>query len=114
MSPTVSAFIDGSWTTPAGGPVGDRIGRNRVIWFSIRGVAHFSLLLPQAGVAATAVLSVIVRLILPRAPSTILVFALKIMPGRVSGKYLGVSFSAGPVGAATALSPNVELKRKGA
>jgi FSR family fosmidomycin resistance protein-like MFS transporter len=39
-----------------GGPVGDRIGRKRVIWFSILGVAPFTLLLPHVGLAATAVL----------------------------------------------------------
>ena len=31
-----------------GGPVGDRIGRKNVIWFSILGVLPFTLLLPYA------------------------------------------------------------------
>ena len=34
-----------------GGPVGDRIGRKRVIWFSILGVAPFTLLLPYVDLA---------------------------------------------------------------
>ena len=34
--------------TVAGGPVGDRVGRKPVIWFSILGVAPFALLLPHA------------------------------------------------------------------
>ena len=34
-----------------GGPVGDRIGRKRVIWFSILGVAPFTLLLPHVDLA---------------------------------------------------------------
>ncbi len=34
--------------TLAGGPIGDRIGRKRVIWGSILGTAPFSLALPYA------------------------------------------------------------------
>ena len=46
--------------TIVGGPVGDRIGRKRVIWFSILGAAPFSLWLPHAGLGLTAVLTVII------------------------------------------------------
>ena len=35
--------------TVAGGPIGDRIGRKRVIWGSIAGVIPFTLALPYAG-----------------------------------------------------------------
>jgi FSR family fosmidomycin resistance protein-like MFS transporter len=87
----------------AGGPVGDRIGRKRVIWFSILGVAPFTLLLPHAGLAATAALSVIIGLILASAFSAILVFAQEIMPGRVgavSGLFFGFAFGLGGIGAA--------------
>ena len=87
----------------AGGPVGDRIGRKRVIWFSILGVAPFTLLLPHVGLAATAVLSVIIGLILASAFSAILVFAQEIMPGRVgavSGLFFGFAFGLGGIGAA--------------
>jgi FSR family fosmidomycin resistance protein-like MFS transporter len=86
-----------------GGPVGDRIGRKRVIWFSILGVAPFTLLLPHAGLAATAGLSVIIGLILASAFSAILVFAQEIMPGRVgavSGLFFGFAFGLGGIGAA--------------
>jgi FSR family fosmidomycin resistance protein-like MFS transporter len=86
-----------------GGPVGDRIGRKRVIWFSILGVAPFTLLLPHVGLAATAVLSVIIGLILASAFSAILVFAQEIMPGRVgavSGLFFGFAFGLGGIGAA--------------
>jgi FSR family fosmidomycin resistance protein-like MFS transporter len=86
-----------------GGPVGDRIGPKRVIWFSILGVAPFTLLLPHVGLAATAVLSVIIGLILASAFSAILVFAQEIMPGRVgavSGLFFGFAFGLGGIGAA--------------
>ena len=86
-----------------GGPVGDRIGRKRVIWFSILGVAPFTLLLPHVGLAATAVLSVLIGLILASAFSAILVFAQEIMPGRVgtvSGLFFGFAFGMGGIGAA--------------
>jgi MFS transporter, FSR family, fosmidomycin resistance protein len=86
-----------------GGPVGDRIGRKRVIWFSILGVAPFTLLLPHVGLAATAALSVIIGLILASAFSAILVFAQEIMPGRVgavSGLFFGFAFGLGGIGAA--------------
>jgi FSR family fosmidomycin resistance protein-like MFS transporter len=86
-----------------GGPVGDRIGRKRVIWFSILGVAPFTLLLPHVGLAATGVLSVLIGLILASAFSAILVFAQEIMPGRVgavSGLFFGFAFGLGGIGAA--------------
>jgi MFS transporter, FSR family, fosmidomycin resistance protein len=86
-----------------GGPVGDRVGRKRVIWFSILGVAPFTLMLPHVGLAATAVLSVLIGLILASAFSAILVFAQEIMPGRVgavSGLFFGFAFGLGGIGAA--------------
>ena len=42
--------------TVLGGPVGDRIGRKRVIWISILGVAPFTLLLPHVDLFWTSVL----------------------------------------------------------
>jgi FSR family fosmidomycin resistance protein-like MFS transporter len=86
-----------------GGQVGDRIGRKRVIWFSILGVAPFTLLLPHVGLALTAVLSVLIGLILSSAFSAILVFAQELMPGRVgtvSGFFFGLAFGLGGMGAA--------------
>jgi FSR family fosmidomycin resistance protein-like MFS transporter len=41
-----------------GGPIGDRIGRRKVIWGSILGVAPFTLLLPHVGLTGTGILSV--------------------------------------------------------
>jgi FSR family fosmidomycin resistance protein-like MFS transporter len=47
-----------------GGPIGDRIGRKAVIWFSILGVAPFTLALPYADLFWTTVLSVVIGFIL--------------------------------------------------
>jgi MFS transporter, FSR family, fosmidomycin resistance protein len=89
--------------TVLGGPVGDRIGRKRVIWISILGVAPFTLLLPHVGLFWTAVLSVIIGLILASAFSAILVYAQELVPGKVgaiSGLFFGFAFGMGGIGAA--------------
>jgi FSR family fosmidomycin resistance protein-like MFS transporter len=89
--------------TLIGGPLGDRIGRKRVIWFSILGVAPFTLALPYAGLAWTAVLSLVIGFILSSAFSAILVFAQELMPGKigaVSGLFFGLAFGMGGIGAA--------------
>jgi MFS transporter, FSR family, fosmidomycin resistance protein len=87
-----------------GGPVGDHIGRRRVILMSILGVLPFTLALPYAGETMTAVLSVIIGLILSSAFSAIIVYAQELMPGKVgtiSGLFFGLAFGLGGVGAAT-------------
>jgi FSR family fosmidomycin resistance protein-like MFS transporter len=89
--------------TVAGGPVGDRIGRKRVIWVSILGVAPFALILPHANLMWTAVLTVIIGLILASAFSAILVYAQELVPGKVgaiSGGFFGLAFGLGGIGAA--------------
>lgn len=89
--------------TVIGGPVGDRIGRKRVIWISILGVSPFTLLLPHVGLFWTAVLSVIIGLILASAFSAILVYAQELVPGKVgaiSGLFFGFAFGMGGIGAA--------------
>lgn len=86
-----------------GGPIGDRIGRKRVIWFSILGVAPFTLALPHVDLEWTAVLSVAIGLILSSAFAAILVFAQELMPGKVgavSGLFFGLAFGMGGIGAA--------------
>jgi FSR family fosmidomycin resistance protein-like MFS transporter len=86
-----------------GGPVGDRVGRKRVIWFSIVGVAPFTLALPYVDLTWTAILSVLIGLILASAFSAILVFAQELMPGKVgavSGLFFGFAFGMGGIGAA--------------
>jgi MFS transporter, FSR family, fosmidomycin resistance protein len=89
--------------TFAGGPIGDRIGRKPVIWFSILGAFPFALLLPYASLMWTGVLSVIIGLILASAFSAIIVYAQELLPGRVgmvAGMMFGFSFGLGGLGAA--------------
>ena len=89
--------------TIIGGPVGDRIGRKRVIWVSILGVAPFSLALPHVGLHATAVLSVFIGLILASAFSAILVYAQELLPGKVgmvAGLFFGLAFGIAGIGSA--------------
>src|SRR6202162_6380114 len=89
--------------TLVGGPVGDRIGRKRVIWVSILGVAPFTLLLPWVDLPWTCALSFVIGLILSSAFSAIVVFAQELMPGKVgavSGLFFGFAFGIGGIGAA--------------
>jgi len=86
-----------------GGPVGDRMGRKLVIWYSILGVLPFTLLLPYANLFWTGILSVVIGLILASAFSTILVFAQELVPtkvGTISGTFFGLAFGLGGIGAA--------------
>jgi FSR family fosmidomycin resistance protein-like MFS transporter len=89
--------------TIAGGPVGDRIGRKKVIWFSILGVAPFSLWLPHAGLVMTVTLTVVIGLILASAFSAILVYAQELVPGKVgliAGLFFGLAFGIAGIGSA--------------
>jgi FSR family fosmidomycin resistance protein-like MFS transporter len=89
--------------TLLGGPVGDRIGRKRVIWASILGAAPFTLALPYVNLAWTAVLTFLIGLIISSAFSAILVFAQELVPGKVgtvSGLFFGFAFGMAGIGAA--------------
>ena len=89
--------------TLLGGAIGDRIGRKYVIWFSILGVAPFTLLLPYANLLWTTVLSIIIGLILASAFSAILVFAQELISGKIgliSGLFFGFAFGMGGLGSA--------------
>lgn len=89
--------------TVIGGPIGDRIGSRRVIWWSILGVLPFTLALPYVGLFWSAVLSVIIGLILASAFPVILVYAQGLIPGRVgmvAGLFFGLAFGIAGVGAA--------------
>jgi FSR family fosmidomycin resistance protein-like MFS transporter len=89
--------------TLLGGPLGDRIGRRRVIWFSILGCAPFTLALPYVGLGMTMILSVIIGLILASAFPAIIVYAQDMLThriGMVSGLFYGFSFGLGGIGAA--------------
>ena len=86
-----------------GGHLGDRIGRRKIIWFSILGALPFTLVLPYANLGWTIVLSVIIGMIMASAFPAILVYALELLPGRVgmiAGLFYGVSFGLGALSAA--------------
>jgi MFS transporter, FSR family, fosmidomycin resistance protein len=89
--------------TIIGGPIGDRIGRKRVIWVSILGVAPLTLAIPYAGLGATLALSSAAGLILASAFPAIIVYAQDLMPskvGLVAGLFFGLAFGMGALGAA--------------
>lgn len=89
--------------TVVGGPVGDRIGRKKVIWVSILGVLPLTLFLPYVALPLTIALSVVIGLVIASAFSAILVYAQELMPGRVgmvSGLFFGLAFGLGGLGAA--------------
>ena len=86
-----------------GGPIGDKIGRKAVIWFSILGVAPFTLMLPHVDLFWTTVLSIVIGFILASAFSAIVVYAQELVPGNVgmiAGVFFGLMFGFGGIGAA--------------
>ncbi|HEX2862056.1 MAG TPA: MFS transporter [Lacunisphaera sp.] len=86
-----------------GGPVGDRIGRKRVIWFSILGIAPFTLLLPYVSLPVAIGLTVIIGVVMASAFSAIIVYAQALVPGNVgliAGLFFGLAFGVAGVGSA--------------
>jgi MFS transporter, FSR family, fosmidomycin resistance protein len=89
--------------TIIGGPIGDRIGRKRVIWVSILGVAPLSLLIPHMGFGGTVALSSLAGMILASAFPAMVVYAQDLLPSRVgmiAGLFFGFAFGMGAIGAA--------------
>jgi FSR family fosmidomycin resistance protein-like MFS transporter len=89
--------------TLLGGPVGDRIGRKRVIWVSILGILPLTLALPHLGFGLTVAFTVPIGMLLASAFPAIVVYAQELMPGRVgtvSGLMFGIAFGMGGLGAA--------------
>ena len=89
--------------TLLGGPLGDKIGRKYVIWFSILGMLPFTLVLPYADLFWTGILSAIIGLVMASAFPAIVVYAQELLPGRVgmiSGMFFGLSFGLAGIGAA--------------
>ncbi len=81
--------------TFAGGPIGDRIGTKKVIWFSILGTLPFSLALPYMNLTGTVLMTIPIGLILSSAFSAMIVYAQELLPGRVgmiSGMFFGLAF----------------------
>ena len=86
-----------------GGILGDRIGRNRILWFSILGALPFTLVLPFANLFWTGVLTIIINLIMSSSFAAILIYAMELMPGRVGlvgGFFYGLTFGLGGIAAA--------------
>ena len=95
----LAAFALGTF---AGGPIGDRIGRKAVIWFSILGALPFTLALPFANLWWTVILTIPIGLILASAFSAMVVYAQELLPGRVgmiSGLFFGTAFGIAGLGA---------------
>lgn len=89
--------------TILGGPLGDRFGRKIVIWLSVLGPLPFTLMLPEANLFWTGVLSVVIGVILASAFSVIVVYGQELLPGKVgmvSGMFFGFSFGMAGIGAA--------------
>jgi MFS transporter, FSR family, fosmidomycin resistance protein len=89
--------------TIIGGPIGDRIGRKRVILLSIFGVLPLSLMVPHLGLMPTVVVSALSGMILASAFPAIIVYAQELMPrnvGMVAGLFFGLAFGMGAIGAA--------------
>jgi FSR family fosmidomycin resistance protein-like MFS transporter len=89
--------------TILGGPIGDRVGRKYVIWFSILGTLPFTLLLPHANLFWTVILTIVIGATLASAFPAIVVYAQELMPGNVgmiSGLFFGLAFGIAGVGAA--------------
>lgn len=87
--------------TLLGGPLADRFGRQRMIWFSIAGTAPFSMLLPYADAFWSVVLCLFIGAILMSGFSVIIVYAQKLLPGKVgtvSGLFFGLAFGLGGLG----------------
>ncbi len=96
----LGAFAAGTFL---GGPIGDRIGRKRIIWVSILGVLPFTLALPYLGLTGTILMTIPIGLLLASAFPAIVVYAQELMPGRVgtvSGLMFGLAFGLGGLGAA--------------
>jgi MFS transporter, FSR family, fosmidomycin resistance protein len=96
-------LFSGAAGTLGGGAIGDRIGRKRVIWISILGIAPFALMLPHANLFWTAVLSSIIGFIMASAFPAILVYATELLPGKVgliAGLFFGLAFGMAGIGSA--------------
>jgi MFS transporter, FSR family, fosmidomycin resistance protein len=86
-----------------GGMVGDRVGRDKIIRFSILGALPFSLALPFADLFWTGVLTVVINLIMSSAFASILIYAIELSPkraGMIGGLFYGLSFGLGGLAAA--------------
>ncbi len=86
-----------------GGIVGDRIGRQRIIWISVLGPLPLTVLLPYVDFFWTGILTVVINLIMASAFASLLIYAIELVPHRVGligGLFYGLTFGLGGVAAA--------------
>lgn len=86
-----------------GGIIGDKIGRNRIIWISVLGPLPLTLLLPHVDLFWTGVLTVMINLIMASAFASILIYAMELLPNRIGligGLFYGLNFGLGGIAAA--------------
>lgn len=86
-----------------GGIVGDRIGRNRIIWISVLGPLPLTLILPHVDLLWTGILTVLINLIMASAFASILIYAMELLPNRIGligGLFYGLNFGLGGIAAA--------------
>lgn len=89
--------------TIIGGPIGDRIGRRRVILWSILGILPLTLLVPWLPLVPSVIAVSLAGLILASAFPAMVVYAQDLMPqstGMVAGLLFGLAFGIAAVGAA--------------
>ncbi|MFD0676970.1 MULTISPECIES: MFS transporter [unclassified Paenibacillus] len=87
--------------TLLGGPLADRFGRKKIIWFSILGTAPFSIWLPYASPTGSFLLCLAIGAILMSGFSVIIVYAQEMLPGKVgtiAGLFFGLSFGMAGLG----------------
>ncbi len=89
--------------TIVGGPIGDRIGRRRVILWSILGILPLTLAAPHLPLAASVAASALAGMVLASAFPAMVVYAQDLMPqntGMVAGLLFGLAFGIAAIGAA--------------
>lgn len=89
--------------TIIGGPIGDRIGRRRVILWSILGILPLTLALPWLPLYANVFVAALAGLMLASAFPAMVVYAQDLMPrhtGMVAGLLFGLAFGIAAFGAA--------------
>lgn len=89
--------------TMLGGPIGDRIGRKYVIWFSILGAAPFALAMPYVNLIWTLIFSFGAGFMLSSAFPAIVIMAQELLPNRIgmiSGLFFGLAFGIAGIAAA--------------
>lgn len=89
--------------TIIGGPIGDRIGRRRVILWSILGILPLTLVLPYLPLIPTILVAAVAGMVLASAFPAMVVYAQDLMPqrtGMVAGLLFGLAFGIAAIGAA--------------